>query len=148
MRAKSGSPGTLGGVPAPVNQAPTAIGLSGEITTWSDTTSTATRVKVASVVVTDDGLGTNHLSVSGADASSFEVDSTGLYIKAGATLDATAKSHYDVTVSVDDTTVGATPDATVNFSLDLTHAAAPRCGSPKWRPGRAATARSPPTGSR
>jgi VCBS repeat-containing protein len=118
-----GSPGSAGGVPAPVNHAPTAIGLTGEITTLTDDTSTANHVKVASIIVNDDGLGTNNLSLSGTDAALFEVDSTGLYLKAGTTLDATVKAHYDVTVNVDDPTVGASPDASVSFALDLTHVA-------------------------
>lgn len=120
-----GSPGSAGGVPAPVNQAPTAIGLTGEITTLPDNTDTASRVKVASVIVNDDGLGTNVLSLSGADAAFFEVDATGLYVKAGTTLDASTKARYDVTVNVDDPTVGTTPDAAVSFSLDLTEFTAP-----------------------
>jgi VCBS repeat-containing protein len=118
-----GSPGSAGGVPAPVNHAPTAIGLTGEITTLADDTSMANHVKVASIIVNDDGLGTNNLSLSGTDAALFEVDSTGLYLKAGTTLDATVKAHYDVTVNVDDPTVGSTPDASVSFTLDLTHVA-------------------------
>ncbi|MFD1950265.1 SdiA-regulated domain-containing protein [Sphingomonas arantia] len=117
---ETGSPGTIGGVAAPVNRAPSAIGLTGEITTLPDTTSTDARVKIASVIVTDDGLGTNGLTLSGADAGAFEVDATGLYLKAGQDLDANVKARYDVTVNVDDVTVGTTPDASVRFSLDLT----------------------------
>lgn len=118
-----GSPGSAGGVAAPVNAAPTAIALTGEITSLAETTSTAVRVKVASVGVTDDGLGTNTLAVTGADAAHFEVDGTGLYLKAGTALDFETKSHYDVTVTVDDASIGSTPDASVNFSLDLTDVA-------------------------
>lgn len=115
-----GSPGTVGGVPAPVNHAPTAIGLTSEITSWAENTSTAARVKVAGVVVTDDDLGTNHLAVTGADAAYFEVDETGLYIKAGVSLDYETKASYSVTVTVDDTTLGSTPDASVSFNMVLT----------------------------
>ena len=80
-------------------------------------------MKVADVNVADDGLGTNDLSVTGADAASFEVDSTGLYIKAGTTL---SKSSYTVSVAVDDTTVGSTPDATSTpLTVTITPAAAP-----------------------
>ncbi len=114
-----GSPGTIGGVPAPVNQAPTAISLTGEITTIAENTSTATRIKVASIGVTDDGLGTNVIAVTGPDAAFFEADATGLYIKAGVVLDYEAKATYNVTVTVDDVSVGATPDASVGFTLNL-----------------------------
>ena len=66
---------------------------------------------MADVSVTDDGLGTNNLSVAGSDASFFEVDSNGLYVKAGTNLDFEAKNSYSVTVRVVDPTVGNTPDA-------------------------------------
>ncbi|MDB5438473.1 MAG: hypothetical protein JWM33_900, partial [Caulobacteraceae bacterium] len=118
-----GSPGSDGGVAAPVNHAPTALGLSSEITSLAENTSTASHVKVADLVVTDDGLGTNTFSLGGADAKYFEVDSGSLYIKAGTALDFEAQSHYAVTVNVDDATVGATPDASVDFSLNLTDVA-------------------------
>ncbi|MDA0184079.1 SdiA-regulated domain-containing protein [Solirubrobacter phytolaccae] len=88
------------------NAAPTAVALTNTVTSVS---STATRVKVADVTVTDDGQGTNVLGVTGADASFFELDGTALYLKAGAPLDRTS---FSVAVTVDDVSVGATPDAT------------------------------------
>ena len=42
--------------------------------------------------------------MTGADAGSFEVDGTGLYLKAGTTLDFETKTSYSVTVNVDDPT--------------------------------------------
>ena len=115
-----GSPGTVGGVPAPVNQAPTAIGLTSEITSIVENSSTVSRIKVAGIVVTDDDLGTNTLAVTGADAQYFEVDSTGLYIKAGVLLDYETKASYSVNVTVDDSSVGGTPDASVTFNMTVT----------------------------
>ena len=56
--------------------------------------------------------------MTGPDAALFEVDSTGLYIKAGTVLDFETKTSYSVTVNVDDPTVGATPDATAAYALD------------------------------
>ncbi len=53
--------------------------------------------------------GTNTLSLSGADAASFEIVSGKLYLKAGVALDFETKSSYSVRVNVDDTTVGGTP---------------------------------------
>ena len=103
------------------NQAPTAVSLQNQVTSLAENTSTDTRIKVADITVTDDGLGTNSLSVSGTDASFFEVDTTGLYLKAGTSLDFETKANYQVTVDVDDATVGNTPDATTAFSLALTN---------------------------
>ncbi len=98
---------------AEADQAPSAVSLANQTTTLPENSSTASRVKVADVEVTDaDGFGENDLSLSGADASSFEVDSNGLYLKAGTVLDAAAKSTYTVSVAVDDPAAGSAPDAT------------------------------------
>ena len=102
------------------NQAPTALALTGKTTSIAENTSTTTRIKVADIAITDDGIGTNNLTLSGADAAAFEVDANGLYIKAGVTLDYETKASYAVTVILDDPTVGATPDATAAYSLTLT----------------------------
>jgi uncharacterized protein YjiK len=102
------------------NQAPTALTLTNRVDSIPENTNTAARVKVADVVITDDELGTNNLTVTGGDSDAFEVDSTGLYIKAGINLDFETKSSYSVTVAVDDPTVGTTPDATASFNLTVT----------------------------
>ncbi len=91
------------------NQPPTAVSLTNPATSLPNTTSTAQRVKVAGVAIVDDGLGTNNLSVTGPDAASFEVDASGLYLKAGTVLNHT---NYTVSVAVDDSSVGGSPDAT------------------------------------
>ncbi|MEI9897707.1 MAG: lamin tail domain-containing protein [Chthoniobacter sp.] len=77
-------------------------------------------MKVADILVLDDGLGTNNLTVSGADAASFQIIANALFLKTGTTLNATAKPSYSVTVAVDDPTVGSTPDATVSYTLNIT----------------------------
>ena len=94
------------------NQPPTAVALTNQVTSVP----AGGRVKVADVTVTDDGIGTNALSASGA---AFEVDATGLYLKAG-----TAPGNHTTTVAVDDVSVGATPDAT-SAPLTVTVTAAP-----------------------
>ncbi len=106
---------------AAANAAPTAVTLANAVAAIDENTSTAARIKVADVSVTDDGLGANALSVSGADAASFEVDSTGLYIKAGVVLDFETKASYSVSVNVDDASVGATPDATTAYTLAVSN---------------------------
>ncbi len=94
------------------NLAPTAVTLTRQTTSLPENSSTASRVRLAEVEVADDGVGTNDLTVTGPDASFFEVDGNGLYLKAGTTLDHAAKSSYTVSVAVDDHAVGASPDAT------------------------------------
>jgi uncharacterized protein YjiK len=102
------------------NQAPTAVVLNNQVTAIAENTAIPTRRKVADIAIADDGLGTNNLTVTGTDASFFEVDSNGLYLKAGTVLDYETKTSYSVTVNVDDPTVGSTPDVIANFILAVT----------------------------
>ena len=101
------------------NAAPTAVIVDNATTTLPENSSTASRVKLGDILVTDDGLGTNTLSLSGADAASFELTGTEFFLKAGVALDFETKSSYAVTVNADDSTVGTTPDVSVNFTLTV-----------------------------
>jgi Ca2+-binding RTX toxin-like protein len=103
-----------------VNEAPTAITLVNTLASIAENTSITTRLKVANINVTDDAIGTNNLSLIGADASNFEIFGTGLYVKAGTSLNFESKSSYAVTVAVNDVTVGSNPDASTTFNLTLT----------------------------
>ena len=102
-----------------VNEPPT-VALAGAVTSLAENTSTASAVKVADIVITDDALGTNNLSLAGADAASFEIAGSQLRLKAGTVLDFETKTSYDVTVRVDDPAVGATPDDTAALTLSIT----------------------------
>jgi VCBS repeat-containing protein len=107
------------------NHAPTAVTLINATPAISDATSTASAVRVADISITDDGLGTNSLSLTGADAASFQITGSSLFLKAGTVLSHATKAAYNVTVNVDDTTVGGMPDASTNFTLTITQAVAP-----------------------
>ena len=106
-----------------VNDAPT-VALSNVSQGLSEDTDTTSSVKVADITVSDDALGTNELTLSGADADKFEiVDNNGsyeLHLKAGETLDHETNGQLDVSVSVDDATVGGTPDDTASASIAVT----------------------------
>ena len=108
-----------------VNLPPTAVALANTVAILSESASTAADVRVADINVTDDGQGTNTLSVGGADAASFTITGTSLYLKAGVALSFATKPSYTVTVIVDDSTVGSTPDATTNFTLAISQFVAP-----------------------
>ncbi len=101
-----------------VNEAPTAVQLQNTVTSLAENTSTATRVKVADIVITDDALGTETLGLTGADSASFEIDAGVLYLKQGVVLNFEAKSSYSTTVTVSDTSLGSS--LTTNFTLNLT----------------------------
>lgn len=106
------------------NQAPTAVTLTEPVASIPENASTVSRTKVAGIQITDDGIGTNELAVTGPDAASFEVDNNGLYLKAGTVLDHATKGSYTVSVTVDDPSLGSTPDATSSpLSLTVTEAA-------------------------
>ena len=113
------------------NLAPTAVTLNNAVTSIPDNTPTAAPLKLADIIVSDDGLGNNHLTVTGADTSFFQIIGTALFLKAGTALNHTTKPSYNVTVNVDDATVGGTPDATTNYTLTVT--AAPAGGSATLR---------------
>lgn len=104
------------------NTAPTAVVLSDPSGTIAENNSGD--VKVTDISVTDDGQGTNVLSLSGADAGSFEIRTdanTGaeeLWFTGAA--DYETKTSYQVTVDVDDSSVGSSPDASSGFTLDIT----------------------------
>ncbi|GAA5131530.1 lamin tail domain-containing protein [Luteolibacter yonseiensis] len=102
------------------NTAPTAVAVNNAVTTIQENSSTASPVKLGDIGVSDDGLGANVLSLAGADAAAFEISGNALYLKAGVTLDFETKASYSITINVDDTSVGSTPDASVNFTLTVT----------------------------
>ncbi len=116
---ETGSPGAIRTRVDDDNAAPTAIALVNPVDAIDENSSTLTRIKVADIAVTDDGLGSNALGVRGADAGFFEVDATGLYLKAGTVLDFETKAQYAVTITVDDATIGTAPDAVTDFVLTV-----------------------------
>jgi uncharacterized protein YjiK len=101
------------------NQAPTDVSLNNALMSIPENTSTAAPIKLADIVIIDDGLGNNTLGLTGADASVFRIIGAGLYLEAGTALNATSRPSYSVTVSVDDTEVGATPDASAGYTLTI-----------------------------
>ena len=115
----------------PVNLAPTGVTVT-PVAAFADGVpeglDTTSPVKVADIAVSDDGLGTNVLDLAGDDAGLFEIVGTELFLKEGATLDASANPALDVTVTVDDVDVGATPDAQADLTLAVTEEIAPPTG--------------------
>jgi VCBS repeat-containing protein len=103
----------------PVNDAPTVV-LANTTTTLPEDTDTSSAIKVADIVITDDALGTNSLSLSGADAALFQIVGTELFLVAGAVLNFGTNPVLDVTVEVDDLAIGATPDDIAALSIVIT----------------------------
>ena len=101
------------------NDAP-SIELTNTVTVLPENADTSSAIQVAEIVVTDDSLGTNVLSLAGDDATLFEIVAGGLYLKAGIMLDFEIQPVLNVTVAVDDSTVGGEPDDTANLSINIT----------------------------
>ena len=58
--------------------------------------------------------------LTGADAALFEIDGTALYLRAGTTLDFETLDQLDVTVTVDDATLGDGAEDSAGLSLGVT----------------------------
>ncbi len=112
-----------GGTPPPTNLPP-SVSLANIVASVAETRDMSVALKVADIVVTDDGMGTNVLGLTGANAALFEIVGTELFLKAGTVLDFETAQSLQVTVTVDDTTLGAagSVEATVPFVLSVTDA--------------------------
>ncbi|SJM93542.1 DUF4347 domain-containing protein [Crenothrix polyspora] len=107
------------------NTAPTAVSLTNAIIAINENSDTSVPVKVADIQLTDDGAGTNTITLSGADAAKFEAISDALYLKAGVTLDYETQTAYNVNVSVTDKAVlGSTP-VTTAYALAVNNVSDP-----------------------
>lgn len=102
-----------------INDPPTGVSFANTVPALAENAARLNRVKVADIVINDDGLGTNQLSLRGTDMAMFEIANGALFVKAGANLDFETKKIYSVNVDVDDTTLGNTPDATAVFTLNI-----------------------------
>ena len=60
---------------------------------------------MADIIINDDGEGNNSLILSGEDTNFFKFVNNQLFLKAGTILDYEQKESYNVTVSVNDTTI-------------------------------------------
>jgi len=104
-----------------INDAPT-LELNNRVNLVSEDLDLSSRFKVGDIVINDVDAGTNVLTLSGADAGSFEIISNALFLKAGVNLDFETQTQLNVTIEVDDATVGSSPDDTINFTLTIADA--------------------------
>jgi len=102
-----------------VNQPPT-VELINATTNLAVNQDLSSAIKVADIVITDDARGTNTLSLSGPDAALFEIVGTELHLAPATSLDFAVNSTLNVTVEVDDISVGVTPDDTAPLSITIT----------------------------
>ncbi|MFP6614200.1 MAG: SdrD B-like domain-containing protein, partial [Pirellulales bacterium] len=103
-----------------INEAPTAAALANAVNALAENTDTGSRIKLADIQITDDAIGTNEISLAGGDAASFEVDGNELFLQAGQVLNFESQVSYDVTVSVEDSSVAGSTPVTVDYTLTIT----------------------------
>ncbi|PND29124.1 cadherin-like domain-containing protein [Sinorhizobium sp. M4_45] len=115
------TPATFNFTVNPVNDAP-SLTLTQHLTRITEDASTGTAQKVATLVIADDAQGTNLLSLSGADAALFEIRGNVLWLKAGARLDFETNPYLDVTIGLDDPSVGTGLEATKTVRVSVTDA--------------------------
>jgi hypothetical protein len=101
--------------------APAAVALRNKITAVAEDVSTASALKVADVAMTDCELGTDGLSLTGLDASMFEIVDSALYLKQGIDLDFDAKPTLSVEILAPH---ADGPDEGASFTLDVAGAGA------------------------
>ena len=101
-----------------VNDAPT-VGITQFVTNISEDADTTLPIVVATFSVTDDALGTNNMSIIGADAGMFQINGNNLELVAGATLDFSTNPRLDLGIAVDDPTIGAGIDDWVAMSINV-----------------------------
>ncbi|MCZ8191776.1 MAG: DUF4114 domain-containing protein, partial [Microcystis sp. LE19-338.1B] len=103
----------------PSNQAPTALIFQNAVTELAENVDVTPEFKVADLLIEDDGLGTNNLFLTGRDKERFLIQNSALFY-VGFTPNFEAQNSYEVTVNVDDPTVGVTPDLTQTLTLNIT----------------------------
>lgn len=75
-------------------------------------------LKLADIVISDDAIGENLITLGGADAAVFETESNSLYLKAGLSLNAFTQDAYSVTLTASDASVDG-PASPVEGSFTL-----------------------------
>ena len=100
------------------NQGPTAVDLINRVSSISEAADTSSPVRVADIQITDDGAGTNVVSLAGNDADQFEVIGDSLYLRADRSLDYETQSSYSVTVNVTDPAIGSPVTTEAVMSVD------------------------------
>ncbi|NCR58453.1 MAG: DUF11 domain-containing protein [Microcystis aeruginosa LL13-06] len=103
----------------PGNLAPTALIFQNAVTELAENVDVTPEFKVADLLIEDDGLGTNNLSLTGRDRERFLIQNSALFY-VGFAPNFEAQNSYEVTVNVDDPTVGVTPDLTQTLTLNIT----------------------------
>ncbi|MCP5092619.1 MAG: hypothetical protein GY949_17035, partial [Gammaproteobacteria bacterium] len=103
---------------ADINEPP-LVALANTTTTLHEYIDNSAPVKVADIFVSDDALGTFILSLAGADAGLFEIVGGELFLKANVGLDSDVQAELNVTVQVDDPSLGTGADDSDALTIQI-----------------------------
>ncbi|MEZ6118762.1 MAG: LamG-like jellyroll fold domain-containing protein [Pirellulaceae bacterium] len=96
-----------------------SIALTSTITAMSENTVYAAGTTVATFTVTDDALGTNSVRLTGSDAGRFVIMGNQVQLANNLTPNFEAKSSYNVSVVVDDSSLGGNSDDADAFTIHI-----------------------------
>ncbi|WP_440998252.1 DUF4347 domain-containing protein, partial [Cysteiniphilum litorale] len=102
-----------------INEEPDGMALANIVSLLPETTDTGSRIKLADIILQGDSIGTNSYTLTGIDASSFEIDNAELYLKSGVSLDYVTKSTYFITINVDDSEIVGNANVYMDFQLSI-----------------------------
>lgn len=114
--------------------------LDNIICSMPEDTDTSGAVRVADIVIKDERLGIDLLTLAGEDAAFFEIKDKALRLKAGTTLDTTSNPVLDVSIKVD-----AAPNDVASLSIIVTAEGIPQVTQPGPTPARLRTYKSEET---
>ncbi|MCX7400303.1 MAG: DUF2341 domain-containing protein [Planctomycetales bacterium] len=101
-----------------VNTSP-ALSITTVTSSVTENSLIGTAVHLASISISDDGIGTNNLTLSGANAGLFELIGQELFLRAGAIFDHETSATVDVMIEVDDPAFAGFPDDRKVFSFAI-----------------------------
>lgn len=102
-----------------LNAPPSALRLINATTSLEENTSTARRIQLAEIEISDDGLGSNSITILGPDADRFVVEGNKLFLQANTNLDFETQSRYSILVSASDAVLTSSPAVEAPFTLTL-----------------------------
>ncbi|MCV3738876.1 Ig-like domain-containing protein [Rhizobium sp. TRM96647] len=112
----------------PVNDAPELVATQ-TLRKIAEDASTASARKVATLSISDPDGGNNKLSLAGSDAKLFEIKNGALWLKKGAKLDYETNPALNVTVRLDDPSIGTKHEDWQSFKVAVTDVAETKTGT-------------------
>ncbi|MCV3737935.1 M10 family metallopeptidase C-terminal domain-containing protein, partial [Rhizobium sp. TRM96647] len=112
----------------PVNDAPELVATQ-TLRKIAEDASTASARKVATLEISDPDGGNNKLSLAGSDAKLFEIKNGALWLKKGAKLDYETNPSLNVTVRLDDPSIGTKHEDWQTFKVAVTDVAETKTGT-------------------